>query len=483
MTDRITTQYLIEKEYLDTTTLDSEETRDIDRFFSDIPKKPKSIEAEEFTARVGEVIEGAEAINVRPLAYGGMGMIYLAYQFPPRFVADNKEGTNREELDKEYKESKGEFLKNHGFKFTDPMLATKYMREGMQGLLKRFLREGQLTGEIIKNPWIPRAVFHNESVIAQKFFYGAESLYEIILKGEMGIPKRWKIGTNTTGVISDIHEQTRGLSPAGIPVLHRDIKPENILADEEGNAIVLDFGISGPWGLTRYPSEDEVTEEDTRLTIDDSFMGTVAYASPEVAEGGIIATREPSEVYSLGGTLYHLLTGRRPYSGKNPRRILIDIMMNNNPPPKAHEINPDITPDMSNIIEKSMERDPKNRFQTVLEMKEAMREAKAPKLETQVDSKSRFSLPTQIDRGTTMPSPEPQDSAETDSTDYLLGPPRDSQMPTISDERKTISEEELTISPETEKETPTMPYVPKDEESEKENSTEDEDNEQTTNQD
>ena len=108
--------------------------------------------------------------------------------------------------------------------------------------------------------------------------------------------------------------------------LHRDIKPDNIIVGRYGETLVVDWGLAKSLGRTEAGSQ---SGEQTPLpysvsgsaeTIPGSALGTPAYMSPEQAEGDLARLGPPSDVYSLGATLYCLLTGKPPLEGNDIRR-------------------------------------------------------------------------------------------------------------------------------------------------------------------
>jgi eukaryotic-like serine/threonine-protein kinase len=137
-------------------------------------------------------------------------------------------------------------------------------------------------------------------------------------------------------------------------VVHRDLKPENIMVDEKDNVKLIDFGIAGQAGARRLTF--------AKLS---QVMGTPEYISPEQVKGKRGDGR--SDVYALGVMVYEMLTGKAPFQGPNPFAIMNDRLLNNPIPPR--EINPDISPELQEIIYRAIERDPKNRYANAHEMK------------------------------------------------------------------------------------------------------------------
>jgi serine/threonine protein kinase len=134
--------------------------------------------------------------------------------------------------------------------------------------------------------------------------------------------------------------------------VHRDLKPENVMVDENDNVKLIDFGIAGQEGARRLTF--------AKLT---NLMGTPDYISPEQVKGKRGDGR--SDVYSLGVIFYEMLTGQVPFSGPNAFAIMNDRLLNNPVPPR--EVNPEISPELQEIIYRAIERDPKNRYNSARE--------------------------------------------------------------------------------------------------------------------
>lgn len=146
-------------------------------------------------------------------------------------------------------------------------------------------------------------------------------------------------------------------------VIHRDIKPSNILIDNQGEALLTDFGIAKI--VTDLPGG-------TRITTTGHVLGTPEYIAPEQAETGNIDGR--SDIYSLGVVMYELLTGRPPYQAKTPLAIVL-MHVNDEPPPPPRSVKPAIPEQLEKIVLKAMAKDPKDRFRTAGKMEQALKQA------------------------------------------------------------------------------------------------------------
>ncbi len=132
-------------------------------------------------------------------------------------------------------------------------------------------------------------------------------------------------------------------------IIHRDIKPQNIIISKEGKVKVTDFGIA---------------KASTSNTITSNVMGSVHYTSPEQARGGY--SDEKSDVYSLGVTLYEMLTGKVPYDGETTVAVALQHIQD--PFPSPREIVPDLPFSVEQIVLKCCEKSPDRRYQTMDEL-------------------------------------------------------------------------------------------------------------------
>ncbi len=164
-------------------------------------------------------------------------------------------------------------------------------------------------------------------------------LREILTKQGKLFPERAaRIAIGVCNALEYIHSQG---------VVHRDLKPENIMVGEDDSVKLIDFGISGAEGVRRLTF--------SKLS---NAMGTPDYISPEQIRKKRGDGR--SDVYALGVILYEMLTAHTPFDGPNPLAVMNDRLVNDPTPPR--EINPEISAQMQEIIFRSLERDPENRY-------------------------------------------------------------------------------------------------------------------------
>ncbi len=160
----------------------------------------------------------------------------------------------------------------------------------------------------------------------------------------------------TTHILSDV---LGGLAYAHAEgVIHRDLKPSNILLTRRGQAVLTDFGIAQIIGGTQY-------------TVTGALMGTLSYMAPEQGRDGKCDVR--SDIYSLGITLYEMLTGSVPFDADTPLAILLKHL--NDPLPSPRSLAPDIPEAFEQVVLKALAKDPQERYQSATEMAAALIEA------------------------------------------------------------------------------------------------------------
>jgi serine/threonine-protein kinase len=151
-------------------------------------------------------------------------------------------------------------------------------------------------------------------------------------------------------------------------VLHRDLKPGNVIIGRHGEALVVD------WGLAKATGQADPTEPSPEKplipspasgsadTLPGSALGTPAYMSPEQAAGDLDRLGPRSDVYSLGATLYSLLTGQPPFEGTNVRQVLEAVQRGEVVPPRA--LDRSIDPALEAVCLKAMALEPGGRYTT-----------------------------------------------------------------------------------------------------------------------
>lgn len=180
-------------------------------------------------------------------------------------------------------------------------------------------------------------------------------------------------------------------------IVHRDVKPENFLYTSDGVAKLCDLGIA------------KAESEDAALTQDGTAIGTPHFISPEQARGKHdLDTR--ADIYSLGASLYYLVSGRHPYSGETPAKILLQHIKSD--PPKVREVAPKVSAGLEAVIVKAMAKKPEDRYQTPEEMEAdliALESGDTPSVLGRRSGRSSSATRTRISsirRGANEPAPE-----------------------------------------------------------------------------
>ena len=284
----------------------------------------------------GTVLNGRYEI-VRRIGGGGMGAVYLAKD---RNLGDAPRAVK-------------EMVESH----LDPAQHEKAIGD--------FKRESLLLTSL-EHPCIPTIYdyFYDEALgrfyLVMKYISGGDlaSRMRAAVGGKLDEKTVTDWGMQVADVLDYLHSRPK-------PIIYRDLKPANLMIDgNTGRVMLIDFGIAR-W----------VSQQEKGVTA----VGTMGYAPPELFSGRV---QPASDVYSLGATMFHLLTGADPQD--NPL-LIFDFTKN----PRPRQIAPGISSEMELILMRSVEYKPEDRFRTAREMRNTL----ADHLEKLIEGKVSYGMP------------------------------------------------------------------------------------------
>jgi TolB-like protein/Tfp pilus assembly protein PilF len=255
------------------------------------------------------------------LGAGGMGMVYRAHD--PRLGRDialkilpESVARDAESLARFTREARAVAALNH------PNIVTIHSTEEVEGL--RFI-----TMELIEG----------------------RTLDQLISASGISLAQFFNISSAIADALSAAHQKH---------ITHRDLKPANVMVTESGVVKILDFGLASAGGEHSPAS----VEQPTMLTQKGTVLGTAPYMSPEQVEARTIDHR--SDIFSLGIVMYEMATGSRPFQGATAVSLMLSILKDH---PKAiSEIRVDVPEGIAQLIERCLEKNPRDRVQTAQEI-------------------------------------------------------------------------------------------------------------------
>jgi serine/threonine protein kinase/dipeptidyl aminopeptidase/acylaminoacyl peptidase len=294
----------------------------------------------------------------RPIGAGGMGEVFLAddvklgrrvaLKVLAHALAADPERRNRFE-----REARAVAALNH------PNIITIYSVEEQDGVLF-------LTMELVEG----------------------KTLTELIPPRGMSLGQLLHVAIPLTDAVGAAHQ--RGIT-------HRDLKPANVMVTDEGRVKVLDFGLAK---LQEESPVDGLTAmtASAPLTSEGRIMGTVAYMSPEQAQGKPVDPR--SDVFSLGVLLFEMATGEKPFKGDTNMSVLSAIIKDT--PSSVTDLRADLPRDVGRILRRCLAKDPEERYQTAKDLRNDLRSLKED-LDTGVLGRAQTS--SHISQTTVLPAP------------------------------------------------------------------------------
>ena len=235
---------------------------------------------------------------------------------------------------------------------TDRVVAVKVLLETRADdpeVVRRFEHEARIIAGLEHRNIVPVYDFgkQDELLYLVMRYMRAGTLSDVLRRSRL-------LPADAAGILTDI---AAALDYAhNLSIVHRDIKPNNILVDAEAHAYLTDFGLA------------KVLGDSLELTRSGASMGTPAYMAPEQVAGGEVSRR--TDIYSLGVTLYEMLTGAVPFIADSPMAVAMMQLRETQRP--ARELSPWIPAEVDAVVERAMAKLPDDRYATAGEMARAL---------------------------------------------------------------------------------------------------------------
>lgn len=236
----------------------------------------------------------------------------------------------------------------------DRIVAIKVLSPYLVGeprLVQRFIREARLAANLDHPNIVTIYDIGGEGgyyYFAMKYLDGRPLKDILAERGPLPLEEVVSVTQQLASALDYAHEQT---------LVHRDIKPGNVMITSEGHVTLTDFGLAK-------------VAETLKLTASGEAIGTLEYMSPEQARGDV---QKESDIYSLGVIIYEMLAGRLPFQGNNQATLLYQHL--HDPPPSLQQWRPDAPPQIDQIIQKAMAKEPAERYATAGELSRDLEDA------------------------------------------------------------------------------------------------------------
>ena len=231
----------------------------------------------------------------------------------------------------------------------DRRVALKALPPGLgstEKAIQRFLREAQAVAQLSHEHIVPIYEISQSGAIhwyAMRFLDG-EPLDKTLQRGRLDPQEAARLMQTAARAVHFAHQHG---------IIHRDIKPANMIVEHGGKLVLTDFGLARP-------------EQGSGITDSGAMVGTPRYMSPEQirAKRGEVDRR--TDIWSLGATLYEMVAGEPPFPGESTQEILQQIL--DVEPRTPRSLRPDLPADLEVVILKAMEKEPKRRYASALEL-------------------------------------------------------------------------------------------------------------------
>lgn len=231
----------------------------------------------------------------------------------------------------------------------DRRVALKALPPGLgatEKAIQRFLREAQAVAQLSHESIVPIYEIRQTGAIhwyAMRFLEG-EPLDRLVKRGALDQRHAAKLIHAAARAIHFAHQHG---------IIHRDVKPANMILDGEGRLVITDFGLARP-------------EQGAGITDSGAMVGTPLYMSPEQIRARKGEVDRRTDIWSLGATLFELLVGVPPFHGETTQEILQAILDSEPRSPRA--LRPDLHPDLEVVVLKALEKEPRRRYASALEL-------------------------------------------------------------------------------------------------------------------
>jgi len=247
---------------------------------------------------------------------------------------------------------------------------------------RRLLREARVTAQLQHPNTVPVYEIGRDETEGLYFTMkrvSGENLFEILKRIARGDPK-----TTAAFPLRERLEIVEGAAQALMyaharGVIHRDVKPENIWVGNFGEVILLDWGVAKVWGQPddepQHPSVvRSQAESPQEITMAGERPGTPLYMSPEQVNVNRAVIDERSDIFSTGVVLYEMAALREPFRGRVIQETFENIIHDNPPPPSKASPGRGIPPRLDEVVMKAIAKNPADRYQTMRQLLEAIRE-------------------------------------------------------------------------------------------------------------
>ena len=218
--------------------------------------------------------------------------------------------------------------------------------------VERFQREARVIANLEHPNILPVYAFGEQdgtTYLAMRYL-SAGTLKDLLLQKKLSHSETAKMLKDIAAALDFAHSHN---------IVHRDIKPSNILIDQSGIPYLMDFGLA------------KILEGTTALTNSGAVLGTPEYIAPEQALG--LKPTPQSDIYALGVMLYEMVTGQVPFQADTPLAVALKHI--HDPLPLPREIDPELSPEIENVILKALAKEPSERYENASDLADAFEEA------------------------------------------------------------------------------------------------------------